>query len=220
MNDFRIVPAGDAALVVEFEARIDPSVNARAIQLAEALQAAGVPGVLDVVPTFRSVAIYFDPLRTNGDALLAQVDAEAAKRWGRYAIMRDHLLDRYLLPRPRNAIADVVRHFASAGMDVSDGLAGEIQRFVRGRLSAYSYPRCCSPHPTARRHNPASRGGAPLWAGNSVSTAASTATRNAWRPRAVWEIPARLIRAIRRRRAHHGRRAARVVAGAELPPSS
>jgi len=79
VNDFRIVPAGDAALVVEFEARIDPLVNARAIQLAEALQAARVPGVLDVVPTFRSVAIYFDPLRTDGDALLARVDAEAAK---------------------------------------------------------------------------------------------------------------------------------------------
>jgi inhibitor of KinA len=79
VNAFRIVPAGDAALVVEFEARIDPSVNARAIQLAVALQAARVPGVLDVVPTFRSVAIYFDPLRTNGDALMAQVDAEAAK---------------------------------------------------------------------------------------------------------------------------------------------
>ena len=71
MSGFRIVAAGDAALVVEFEARIDPSVNARAIQLAEAMQAARIPGVLDVVPTFRSVAIYFDPLRTNGDALLA-----------------------------------------------------------------------------------------------------------------------------------------------------
>ena len=45
MSAFRIVPAGDAALVVEFEARIDPSVNARAIQLAEALQTARVPGV-------------------------------------------------------------------------------------------------------------------------------------------------------------------------------
>ena len=31
-----IVPAGDSALIVEFEARIDPSVNARAIALAEA----------------------------------------------------------------------------------------------------------------------------------------------------------------------------------------
>ena len=79
MNAFQIVPAGDAAFVVEFEARIDPSVNARAIQLADALQAARVPGVLDVVPTFRSVAIYFDPLRTNGDVLLARIEAEAAK---------------------------------------------------------------------------------------------------------------------------------------------
>jgi len=75
----RVVPAGDSALVVEFEARIDAAVNARAIQLADALQAARLPGVLDVVPTFRSVAIYFDPLHTNGDALFARVEAEAAK---------------------------------------------------------------------------------------------------------------------------------------------
>jgi len=79
VNAFQIVPAGDAAFVVEFEARIDPSVNARAIRLAEALQAACVPGVLDVVPTFRSVAIYFDPLHTNSDVLFARVEAEAAK---------------------------------------------------------------------------------------------------------------------------------------------
>jgi inhibitor of KinA len=76
---FRLVSAGDSALVVEFEARIDPSVNARAIQLADALQAARLPGVRDVVPTFRSVAIYFDPLHTNGDTLFARVEAEAAK---------------------------------------------------------------------------------------------------------------------------------------------
>lgn len=79
MTAFRIVSAGDSALVVEFEARIDPLVNARAIQLADALQTAGLPGVLDVVPTFRSVAIYFDPLHTNSDVLFARVEAEAAK---------------------------------------------------------------------------------------------------------------------------------------------
>lgn len=79
MTAFRIVSAGDSAIVVEFEERIDPSVNARAIQLADALQTAGLAGVLDVVPTFRSVAIYFDPLHTNGDALLARVEAEASK---------------------------------------------------------------------------------------------------------------------------------------------
>jgi inhibitor of KinA len=70
----RIVAAGDSAIVVEFEARIDPAVNDQAIWLAEAVQAAGVAGVRDVVPTYRSVAIHFDPLRTDIDALTGQVD--------------------------------------------------------------------------------------------------------------------------------------------------
>ena len=37
---YRIVPAGDSALIVEFEERIDPAVNARAIACADAIQAA------------------------------------------------------------------------------------------------------------------------------------------------------------------------------------
>jgi inhibitor of KinA len=73
----RIVPAGDSAIVVEFEERIDPAINARAIALAEAVQASGVAGLRDVVPTFRSVAIYFDPLRVDYDALMALVERGA-----------------------------------------------------------------------------------------------------------------------------------------------
>src|SRR6185503_14489872 len=74
-----IVPAGDSAIVVEFEERIDPAINAKAIALAEALQAAALSGVRDVVPTFRSVTVYFDPLLTNYDALLARIDADAQR---------------------------------------------------------------------------------------------------------------------------------------------
>ena len=79
MNDFRIVPAGESALIVEFEARIDPEINARAIACAEAIQAAGLAGVRDVVPTYRSVAVYFDPLRTDGDGLQQRLAREAAQ---------------------------------------------------------------------------------------------------------------------------------------------
>jgi KipI family sensor histidine kinase inhibitor len=75
---FRIVPAGDSALVVEFDERIDPLVNARTVACADAVQAAGIAGVRDVVPSYRSVAIYFDPLRTNYDALLATLETQAA----------------------------------------------------------------------------------------------------------------------------------------------
>jgi inhibitor of KinA len=75
--NFRIVPAGDSVLVVEFEERIDLAVNARAIACAEAIQAAAIAGVRDVVPTYRSVAVYFDPLRTDGDALVQRMSHDA-----------------------------------------------------------------------------------------------------------------------------------------------
>ena len=76
MSAFRIVPAGDSALVVEFDERIDPEVNARTIACAEAIVAAGVAGVRDVVPTYRSVAVYFDPLHTDHDALMNCLEAQ------------------------------------------------------------------------------------------------------------------------------------------------
>jgi inhibitor of KinA len=79
MSSFRIVPAGDSALIVEFEDRIDASVNARALAVAEQLGAQPVAGVRDVVPTYRSVAVYFDPLQTSHDALLARLEREAAR---------------------------------------------------------------------------------------------------------------------------------------------
>lgn len=78
-SHFRIVPAGDSLTVVEFEARIDPLINARVVWLAHELQVAGIVGVRDVVPTYRSVAVYFDPLRTDYDRLIARLEREAGR---------------------------------------------------------------------------------------------------------------------------------------------
>jgi inhibitor of KinA len=63
---------------VEFEERIDPAVNARVIRLAAALRSAAIAGVRDVVPTYRSVAVYFDPVRTQGDDLVRRLEREAS----------------------------------------------------------------------------------------------------------------------------------------------
>jgi inhibitor of KinA len=76
-SPYRIVAAGESALIVEFEDRIDPGVNARAIACAKAIQQARLMGVRDVVPTYRSVAVYFDPLHTDGDALATCVERAA-----------------------------------------------------------------------------------------------------------------------------------------------
>jgi thiamine-monophosphate kinase len=68
---------------------------------------------------------------TIGDAALGlklRGDADAAGRWKLDAKMRDHLADRYLLPQPRNALAETLRAQASAAIDVSDGLAGDLAK--------------------------------------------------------------------------------------------
>jgi inhibitor of KinA len=82
MSRPRIVAAGDSTLVVEFEALIDPIVNARAIGLAERMRTADIAGVRDVVPTYRSVAVFFDPLRTNHDDLVHRLEHEAGRMEG------------------------------------------------------------------------------------------------------------------------------------------
>ena len=44
---------------------------------------------------------------------------------------RAHLLARYLDPEPRLALAPVLRAHASAGMDVSDGLVGDVTKMLK-----------------------------------------------------------------------------------------
>lgn len=72
---------------------------------------------------------------TIGDAalglLLRRPDAPG---WGGGlgAADRDALIDRYWHPRPRIDLAPVLRRFARAAMDVSDGLAGDLTKMLKG----------------------------------------------------------------------------------------
>ncbi len=71
---------------------------------------------------------------TIGDAALGvrlRKQPELAASWGLDTAMREHLLDRYLVPQPRLAISEAIRRFASAAMDISDGLAGDFAKLCR-----------------------------------------------------------------------------------------
>jgi thiamine-monophosphate kinase len=65
-----------------------------------------------------------------GDAALGLQLCKGAN-WNLTEAQREHLLSRYLLPQPRNALAEAVRRHASAAMDVSDGLAGDLTKLCR-----------------------------------------------------------------------------------------
>jgi KipI family sensor histidine kinase inhibitor len=61
--------AGDSAILLELEPVIDPAVNARAVAIASAIRSQRLEGVRDVIPTYRSVAVHFDPLTCEIDGL-------------------------------------------------------------------------------------------------------------------------------------------------------
>jgi inhibitor of KinA len=58
-------PAGDTGLVVEFGDRVDRAVSRRVVALHTRVRAARMPGVIDTVPTFRSLLIHVDPDATS-----------------------------------------------------------------------------------------------------------------------------------------------------------
>lgn len=64
----------------------------------------------------------------------------------------DHLLDRYLCPRPRLALAEPLRAHASAAMDVSDGLVGDCDALLAASNVGGTIERAEVPlSPSARR---------------------------------------------------------------------
>jgi thiamine-monophosphate kinase len=67
---------------------------------------------------------------TIGDAALGLALRKGAD-WTLNAAQRQHLASRYLLPQPRNALAEAVRTHASSAMDISDGLAGDLAKLAR-----------------------------------------------------------------------------------------
>lgn len=75
MAEFRILKAADSALVVEFGSTIDRKISDRVLALAEALEHAKLPGVTEVVATFRSLNVNYDSLATTGAELEQTITA-------------------------------------------------------------------------------------------------------------------------------------------------
>lgn len=70
----RFLPAGDTAVLVEFGGRIDRGVSERVLRLSAQVRAANLAGVVETVPTIRSLLVHYDPLATNSASLTGAIE--------------------------------------------------------------------------------------------------------------------------------------------------
>jgi len=86
MDDIRITDVGDTAFNVEFGDTIDPATNAKVTELRRAIIGArrngGLMGLVETIPTFRSLLIQYDPLTTGRAVLEAEIRAIARASGG------------------------------------------------------------------------------------------------------------------------------------------
>ncbi|MGO4705603.1 5-oxoprolinase subunit PxpB [Microvirga sp. 2MCAF38] len=86
----RILICGDSALSIEFGDAIDPELNARVLALDEILRENSPIGLIETVPTYRSLMVHFDPVLTDYAGLAALLidkaqsltsSVSAGRRW-------------------------------------------------------------------------------------------------------------------------------------------
>jgi inhibitor of KinA len=66
-TDPRLLPCGDRALSVELGDEISREVTARVLALEYLIQQKAIAGVIETVPSFRSLLVYYDPLVISYD---------------------------------------------------------------------------------------------------------------------------------------------------------
>lgn len=71
--DTRLLPAGDSCIVVDFGNIISIDINKTVQALRGQIQARPPIGITEMVPTYRSLAIYFDPVITDLEVLREQI---------------------------------------------------------------------------------------------------------------------------------------------------
>ena len=68
-SDVRFYRCGDRALTVEFGDRIDEVINSRVLAFDRSLERSRVTGILETVPTYRSLLVCYEPSQISYEAL-------------------------------------------------------------------------------------------------------------------------------------------------------
>lgn len=79
----RILMSGDTAVVIEFGDTIDRRISALVLGLDQRLTNASIPGVVETVPTLRSLMVHYDPSITSFGVLSERIAEHLADVEGR-----------------------------------------------------------------------------------------------------------------------------------------
>ena len=74
----RFLSSADSAVIVEFGDRVDRGVSDRVLALGDRVRSLEIAGVIEVVPTFRSLMVHYDALRTSARELIAAIEKALA----------------------------------------------------------------------------------------------------------------------------------------------
>ncbi len=70
----RFLPSGDSALTIEFGSTISPDLNGKVLALDALLRDNPPAGLIETVPTYRSLTLQFDPTVLDYDALISKLE--------------------------------------------------------------------------------------------------------------------------------------------------
>lgn len=128
-SDPLFLTCGDTALAVEFGQRVDRHVSALVLALVKRIETAAIDGIVETVPTFRSLLIHYDPQRLRQARLKERLQEllqdlrpnEAAGRQWRLPVCYDPSLGPDLeevAMRTGLTVAEVVRLHSSKAYHV------------------------------------------------------------------------------------------------------
>lgn len=136
----RFLPAGDTAFAVEFGERIDPAINALVHRTAALLAATPPQGLVETVPSFRSLLVHYDPLATNAETLqrlIGDLELDEATSTGPGRIWRIPVL---YGGAGGADLAEVAAATGRSGAEVIALHAGTLYRvYAQGFLPGFAY---------------------------------------------------------------------------------
>lgn len=136
----RLLDLGDGALTLEFGDRIDAELNARVMAAREALAALQLEGISDLVPTYRSLTVHFDPQQLDRDALGRVLLQAAANAGGMPAPATRWLIPVVFGGEAGPDLADVARATGRSEAAIVEAIcATELRVFLIGFLPGFPY---------------------------------------------------------------------------------